>query len=45
MKAVDDLQTGLENGRHQLFKRKKKKKKVIFQKKRSQSRLIVESTN
>lgn len=43
MKAVDDLQTGLENGRHQLFKRKKKK--VIFQKKRSQSRLIVESTN
>lgn len=25
MKAVDDLQTGLENGRHQLFKRRKKK--------------------
>lgn len=34
MKAVDDLQTGLENGRHQLFKRIKKKKKVIFQEKK-----------
>lgn len=31
MKAVDDLQTGLGNGRHQLLK-EKKKKKVTFQK-------------
>lgn len=33
MKAVDDLQTGLGNGRHQLLK---EKKKVTFQKEKEQ---------
>lgn len=44
MKAVDDLQTGLGNGRHQLLK-EKKKKSHLSERKGAMSRLTVESTN